>query len=477
MDSLASFITPLLLLVPFLIFYLKKKGDRRLPPGSLGLPIIGQSLSLLRAMRSNTEERWLKERAERYGPVSKLSLFGCPTVFLSGQEANKFIYTCDGSVLGSQQPASLRRITGERNLLELSGGDHKRLRGALMSFLKPEVLKQYVGKMDQEIQSHMDLHWHGKDKVQVMPLVKTLTFDLICTLIFGIGKGHKRDELQNLSELMIAGILAVPVNFPFTRFNCSLKASLKMKSILKNLVMERRKALNENKSSPYQDLISCLVTLTNDDNVTLLSDEEIVDNAILVMLAGHDTSSILITFLVRLFAMNPSVYDSVVREQEDIARNKASDELLTWEDLAKMKYTWRVAVETLRMTPPVFTSFRKVLKDIDYGGYTLPKGWQVVWAMCVTQKDDNIFPDSETFDPSRFENQAPPPPYSFLAFGAGPRMCPGNEFARIETLSTIHYLVTRFTWKLCSEDNRYWRDPMPVFSEGLPIQIQSKSSK
>lgn len=64
-------------------------------------------------------------------------------------------------------------------------------------------------------------------------------------------------------------------------------------------------------------------------------------------------------------------------EQEEIARSKMSGEFLKWEDLAKMKYTWRVAQETLRMTPPVFGGFRNALKDIEFGGFLIPKGWQV----------------------------------------------------------------------------------------------------
>jgi hypothetical protein len=64
-------------------------------------------------------------------------------------------------------------------------------------------------------------------------------------------------------------------------------------------------------------------------------------------------------------------------EHEEIAKTKLSGEFLTWEDLAKMKYTWRVALETLRMVPPVFGGFRKALKDIEYGGYLIPIGWQV----------------------------------------------------------------------------------------------------
>lgn len=61
----------------------------------------------------------------------------------------------------------------------------------------------------------------------------------------------------------------------------------------------------------------------------------------------------------------------------EIAKSKPSGEFLTWEDLSKMKYTWRVALETLRMIPPVFGGFRTVLEDIHFGGYLIPKGWKV----------------------------------------------------------------------------------------------------
>lgn len=67
----------------------------------------------------------------------------------------------------------------------------------------------------------------------------------------------------------------------------------------------------------------------------------------------------------------------VVTEQEEIARSKKCGELLNWEDLAKMKYTWRVALETLRLVAPIFGGFRKAMNDIQFGGYLIPKGWQV----------------------------------------------------------------------------------------------------
>ncbi|KAI3466578.1 hypothetical protein Pfo_023241 [Paulownia fortunei] len=464
----------ILVFLPLLFFLTRKRSFRRLPPGSLGIPIIGQSLELLQALRANRGEEWLQERIQKYGPISKLNLFGTRTVFLHGAAANKFIYTCDEKILANQQPTSIRRLMGERNLLELNGEDHKRLRGAILSFLKPEALKQSVGRIDEEIRMHLKEHWHGSQEIAVMPLMKTLTFNVICSLIFGIERGTKRDRMVNLFEQVMEGMLAVPINLPFTRFNRSLRARSKIRDIIMGLIREKREELEKQDTPGHRDLITSLLSMRDEANAPLLSDEEIVDNSTVTMIAGHDTTSIVLTFLIKLLAENPHVYETVLNEQEEIARGKASEELLTWDDLAKMKYTWRVATESMRMYPPVFCSFRRVLKDFELGGYIIPKGWQVIWASCMTHMDESIYPDPLKFNPSRFENQGATPPYSFVAFGGGPRMCPGYEFARIETLTMIHYLVTGFQWNLSLEENFFSRDPMPVFNQGLPIHIVIK---
>ena len=118
-------------------------------------------------MRANTAEQWLQERVRKYGPVSKLSLFGKPAVFIFGPAAHKLIFGSDANTVSNQQAKSNQMILGDRNLLELMGEDHKRVRGALVSFLKPESLKQYVGRMDAEVRNHLQLNWEGKQRVTV----------------------------------------------------------------------------------------------------------------------------------------------------------------------------------------------------------------------------------------------------------------------------------------------------------------------
>jgi cytochrome P450 len=411
----------------------------------------------------------------KYGPISKLSLFGKPTVFIYGQAANKFVFTSDSSTLANNQTQSVKMIMGDRCLLELIGNDHRRVRDALVPFLKPDCLKQYVGKMDEEVKSHLQLHWEGKKRVTVLPLMKMLTFNIICSLLIGVERGPRRDEFVNYFQQMILGMWSVPVDLPFTRYRQSLKASSAVQNLLKIVLSEKRVDFEKNgDKASHQDLVTCLLSMRTEEKSEGLTENEIIHNLMLVMVAGYDTSSVLITFVMRLFASNQSVHQAVLQEQEEIAKRKSTGELLTWEDLSNMKYTWRVVMETLRIFPPIFGGFRKTHKDIDYNGYLIPKGWQIFWASHMTQMDAKIFQDPSTFDPKRFENQASIPPYCFVAFGGGPRICPGYEFARIETLVTIHYLVTRFTWELCCKEDSFSRDPMPTPNNGLPIYIFPK---
>ncbi|MFS8015416.1 putative abieta-7,13-dien-18-ol hydroxylase [Helianthus anomalus] len=241
--------------------------------------------------------------------------FGYPTVVLHGPTANKFIYTCDGNLLSNTQPPSLARIFGSRNILELSGNDHKRVRAAIVSFLKVEVLKQYVAKVDEEIRHHLQTHWHGKHEVQVQPLMKTLTFNMICSLLFGIERVSQREKMLPLFRYMMGGVLSIPINLPFTNYNRAIMARKKLVPMILHLIHAKRDALKEEtkQGDPHKDLITSLLSIRDDDGSKMMSEEEIIDNAITVMIAGHDTTSILLTFFVRLLANNKSIYSTIFR--------------------------------------------------------------------------------------------------------------------------------------------------------------------
>lgn len=105
----------------------------------------------------------------------------------------------------------------------------------------------------------------------------------------------------------------MPINVPFTSYNRSIRASKMAKKLVKDLIKEKTEKLKENKSSIHQDLIACLLSTRDQDDKNVISEEEIVHNVMLLLIAGHDTTSVLLTFLVMLLASDPAIYETVIK--------------------------------------------------------------------------------------------------------------------------------------------------------------------
>lgn len=143
--------------------------------------------------------------------------------------------------------------------------------------------------------------------------MKTLAFDMICSLLCGIDRGSRRDDLSTCVKLLVDGMWSVPLNFPFTRYHRGLRASARLQNMLKDLIREKRVELEQEGVSSHQDLISCLVSIRGQDNGESLSEDEIVHNVVAVMFAGHETTATLITFIIRVLANEPAIYARVVQ--------------------------------------------------------------------------------------------------------------------------------------------------------------------
>ncbi|GLJ25574.1 hypothetical protein SUGI_0489930 [Cryptomeria japonica] len=413
-------------------------GKRKnLPPGNLGLPLIGQTFEFLSAYRSNTPQDWIEQKVLKYGSVFKTSLMGCPTVVLNGPAGNRLLFQNDFNIIANKQPISLTRIVGKKSILELSGEDHKRMRSAIMQFLKPEALQKFLAG----------------------------------DLLFGLNDSEEIEILsQDFTEAFKA-LWSLPLDLPGTAFRSELKARSRICKRLSSLLKVRRRELHEGKFCPGQDLMSNMLSSRN-ENGKAMTEEEIIDNMIALMSAGHETTCNLLINVLRLLALNPHVYQKVLEEHMEILTKKEIDEPLTWDDIQKMKYTWKVCQETMRLISPVFGGFRKAMKDVEFGGFVIPKGWQLFWVATSTHMNDEIFKEPNNFDPSHFDSSIPP--YNFVAFGGGPRICPSYDFAKMETLIYLHHLVGKYKWSLVDQDEKIIRDPMPFPINELLIKIQKK---
>nr|BBG80451.1 cytochrome P450 716D59 [Avicennia marina] len=469
---LAALLVILALLVKFTIKLVRKSSTRYLilPPGSYGWPILGETEEFLRAGLDGAPEKFIQERRAKYGShVFKTSLMGEPVAVLCGPVGNKLLFSNENKLVTIWWPSSVRKLLGP--CLATSAGDKgRRMRKMVSYFVSPDALTRlYIKRMDLVSQQHINAHWQGKEEVKVFPTIKLYTFELACLLLMNLEDPRQISELATLFNIFLKGIISVPVNLPGTRFYKAKKATSAIKNHLQKIVRRRRAALEQKTAAPPQDLLSHLL-VSPDENGKFMPEPVIINNILMLLFAGHDTSSVTITMLVKNLAQLPEIYEKVLREQKEIASSKEAGEFLQWEDMQKMKYSWNVVCETMRLWPPVTGAFREALTDIRYAGFDIPKGWKLYWSSSLTHRDPCFFRDHTNFDPSRFEG-AGPAPFSYVPFGGGPRMCLGKEFARLEILIFLHNVVRRFRWKLKIGDERITCDPMPTPVEGLPIRL------
>ncbi|XP_058782076.1 taxadiene 5-alpha hydroxylase-like [Vicia villosa] len=453
---------------------LSKSQTKNVPKGSLGYPIIGETLGFLRAQRQDKGYEWLQERVSKYGSVFKTSLMGSPTVVIIGQQGNKFVLGSSDDVISAKKPITLQKILGKQSLSELVGSRHRLVKGELLKFLKPECLQNYVKKMDELVHTTLLKELKENKTIQVVRLMKKLAYDMTSSILFDIDQ-HTREILFDDFTTSFKAIHSLPINLPGTSFWRGQKARARIVETILPIMNERRQELSKGVLSSTNDMLSCLLAI-RDENDKPLDDDIITDNFVFMFVASHDTSATLMTLMIWKLSRDQEVYNKVLEEQMRILKQrKGNEERLTWGEIQKMKYTWRVAQELMRMIPPLFGGFRKALKDTSYQGYDIPKGWQVYWASCGTHMDKDIFENPDKFDPSRFENQTKSiPPFSYLPFGAGSHNCIGNEFARVQTLTTIHNFVKLYEWSQLNPKETLTRQPMPYPSLGLPIKIKPR---
>ncbi|KAJ4850974.1 hypothetical protein Tsubulata_044202 [Turnera subulata] len=349
-----------------------------LPPGSLGWPVIGETMELLRTGRDTNPEKFAMERVEKYGSqLFKTSVLGEKFIFFCGPAENKFLFSNENKmVISSWWPNSIKKLF-KSCLINAVGDEARMIKRILMNCLNQEALKRYIGRMDSLTQHHISTQWHGKEEVKVYATVQLYTFELACSLFASIDDPAQLSRLSAEFDVFLKGVIALPFNMPGTRFYRATRAANVIRDELLLIARQRKVALDKEMVSSTQDLVSHML-VTKDASGRQLSEMEIVDNTLLLLFAGHDTTRSAITSVMKYLGELPEVYAKVLEEQTDIAKSKEPGELLKWEDIQKMRYSWNVVSEVLRLSPPVRGGFREAIADFTYAGYTIPKGWKVL---------------------------------------------------------------------------------------------------
>ncbi|XP_047318676.1 beta-amyrin 28-monooxygenase-like [Impatiens glandulifera] len=442
----------------------------RPPPGSNGWPLIGENLDYLHKLRSGNLREFVVERMKKYGSkVFTTSIIGQPTAILYGAEGNKFLFSNENKLVKVWYPGSIEKIFAKSHGKSI-GDDFVKVRKMLPAFFSSTALQKFIeGTMDNVIKLELEGHWKPNGSVLVRDLAGRYTLGVACRILLGSDDPSMVEKLAEPEKDIATGIISMPIDFPGTALNRALKAAKRLTALLLGVIEKTKIDIADGKVSKTENILSKLLH-AKDENGELFKEVDVAAHLAGLIHGGYDPIRSGLTFVMKYLAELPEIYEQVLREQMEVKRSKQENETLRWEDIKKMKYSWNVTQEVFRLMPPVPGTFREVIKEFTYGGYTIPKGYKIHWNAYSTQLDPEYFSEPEKFDPSRFDGKGPPP-FSYVPYGGGPRMCPGIDYAKAVILVFIHNVVTRYRWELLIPDEKVVVDPHPRPIEGLPIRL------
>ena len=225
-------------------------------------------------------------------------------------------------------------------------------------------------------------------------------------------------------------------------------------------LIETRRRENESASKPGDDLLSLLLHQRDTDGYQL-SEAEIRDNLITFTFAGHETTSLVLTYTFLTLTQHADVRTRLEEELEEVLGGRAP----SFEDVTRLEYTDRVLREVMRLYPPAYIIFRKPTSDVTIGGYEIPEGSVLSLPQYQIHRDARFYDEPEAFRPDRWREEIDDtrPEYAYFPFGGGARHCIGMRFAMLELTVVLATLWQRFDVELCS-------DPEPELEPGATLQ-------
>ncbi|GMY29380.1 abscisic acid 8'-hydroxylase 3-like [Fagus crenata] len=408
---------------------------------------------------------------KRYGKVFKTSVLGRFTVFMTGREASKILLTGKDGMESLNLFYTGKQVLGPASLLQTTGEAHKRLRRLIAEPLSNDGLKNYFQFMNTLAIQTLD-QWPGR-KVLVLEEASTFTLKVIGNMIMSLEPIGEEQEMFRANFKQISSLFAsLPFKIPGTAFHRGIKARDRMYAMLDSIISSRR-----NGEGFQQDFLESLIIkhskkADGGDEEDKLTDTQLKDNILTLLVAGHDTTTAALTWLIKFLGENPAVLEQLREEHMKIQASKKVGEYLTWSEVNKTPFTTKVINETLRRATILPWFPRKVAQDFEIDGYKIKKGWLVNLDVVSIHHDPEVFLNPQKFDPSRFDE--PLKPFSFIGFGSGPRMCPGINLAKLEISIFIHYLVCRYKWRALEKDDSIQPTLVRMPKNKYPIVVEAK---
>ncbi|MHC3437645.1 cytochrome P450 [Natrialbaceae archaeon A-gly3] len=402
------------------------------PPGPDGLPVLGNQLAFVRDPYG-----FMTRIAREDGDIAYWEDPDGPVYQLNHPEyvERVLVENNENYVKGKNFQKVLGPITGS-GILNSEGERWRRNRHLLQPAFHPDRIREYGSMMTAATKETLESWEDGQTRLVHEDMME-LTLKIVARALFGVDiEDHVRTIGHALEEFMVASEslshLALPPSIPTPSRRKIARAREEIDAVVYELVERRRREPTE------RDVISELLEVT-DDHGRGLSTAEIRDEVVTLLLAGHETTALSLTFTAYLLARHPEVETKLVDELEDVL----DGETPTLEDLDELTYTERVIKESMRLYPPVPGIVHEPVKPDIIGGYEIQPGATIRMHQWVVHRDPRWYDDPLAFRPERWtdEMERELPKLAYFPFAAGPRRCIGDRFAMLEArllLATIY---------------------------------------
>ena len=363
----------------------------------------------------------------RVGPVLALPVLGYGPVIAVGDPAlARQVFSAKPEVLlGGEGVGPAGAIYGSESMFVQEEPEHLRRRRLLMPPLNGSVLDGYAAIIEAATRAAM-AEWPEGRPMRMLEVARALTLDVIVRIMFGVSDPAEVERLgRPFDELLLLALSdETPVRYAARRLGALRtwgrlgEANRRIDEVVLPLIAARR-------ADPglQAGILGMLADARGEDG-ECLSDREIRDDIVTLVLAGHETTATTLAWVVDLLLHHPEALRRVRAEAHD----------------GRTRYTEAVINETLRLWPPAPITGRMTAGEYTLGDYSLPAGTRIVLLLDVINRNPDSYPDPDEFRPERFLD-ARPAPYAWVPFGGGMKRCIGASFAMCELTTVLHTLL------------------------------------
>ncbi|MFT5892854.1 MAG: cytochrome P450 [Dokdonia sp.] len=341
------------------------------------------------------------------------------------------------------QTKDLSKYVG-KGLLTAEGELWKKQRRLIQPAFHKKQLEQLLDTVLEVIREEI-AHIEPNTPIDIFSILNDLAFQTVAKALFKSEiDASVINRLQHITEAaqqMLVKELRQPFKALYFKYGGPIKKHINLtieaREILKKLVDQRR----ESGDRPG-DLLDMLLDARYEDG-TAMEESQLLDEILILFVAGHETTSNALTFTLQLLAKHPDIQEKIYKEYAFAKANTTS----SLDFIKSCEYTKQVIEESMRLYPPAYFIDRVNLEEDMFDGVTIPKESNLLFSIVEIHKHKDFWKDPEAFNPDRFANNAGMKHKAYFPFGAGPRMCIGNNFAMYEMVLAITEIVKHYKIK------------------------------